>query len=115
MEASRGQYPSAVKFAEASIRLVPEGLRGYSLKANVCRRTGDFKGALAALARMSALDPAEPSIQLSLGDVAYQGGDRDQAREHWQRALELAPAGAEDLRGAVALRLSGHVPAELLR
>jgi tetratricopeptide (TPR) repeat protein len=115
MEASRGQYPSAVKFAEASIRLVPEGLRGYSLKANVCRRTGDFKGALAALARMSAIDPSEPSIQLSLGDVAYQDGDHDLAREHWQRALQLAPASADDLRGAASLRLSGHIPAELLR
>jgi tetratricopeptide (TPR) repeat protein len=114
MEASRGHYPSAAKFADESIRLVPSGLRGYSLKANVCRRMKDFKGAEAALAKLSSLDPDEPSIQLSLGDVSYQAGDADAAREHWRRALQLAPAGAAELRGAVGLRLSGNIPADAL-
>jgi tetratricopeptide (TPR) repeat protein len=112
MEASRGQFSSAAKFADSSIHLVPSGLRGYSLKANVCRRLRDFKGAEAALTKLSSLDPEEPSIQLSLGDVAYQAGDADAAREHWRRALQLAAAGAAELRSAVGLRLSGKVPAE---
>jgi Flp pilus assembly protein TadD len=115
MEASRGQYASAVKFAEESIHLVPDGIRGYSLKANVCRRTKDLKGAEAALAKMVSLEPAEPSIELSLGDVMYQDGDSDGAREHWQRALQLAPAGAKEVRDAAGLRLSGRVPADALR
>lgn len=112
LEASHGQFPKAVDFSEKSIRLVPSGLRGYALKANVCRRTGDFKGAANALAKMVSLDPDEPTIQLSLGDVLYQAGDRDGAREHWQRALQIAPATASDLRGALGLRLSEKITAE---
>jgi Flp pilus assembly protein TadD len=73
----------------------------------------DFRGAEQALEKMSALEPAEPMIQLSLGDVIYQAGDRDRAREHWQRALQLSPANATELRDALGLRLGGHVPADL--
>jgi len=112
LEASRGHFAQAVGFSEKSIRLVPGGMRGYSLKANACRRMGDFKGVAAALGKMSSLDPGEPAIQLSLGDVLYQDGDGDQAREHWRRALQLAPAGATELRNALSLRLAGRVPPE---
>jgi tetratricopeptide (TPR) repeat protein len=112
MEASRGQYAKAVAFSEESIRLVPAGLRGYALKANACGRMRDFKGAAQALAKMSSLDPEEPTLQLRLGDAVYQGGDRDGAREHWQRALQLAPAGATELRNALGLRLSGQISAD---
>jgi len=113
LEASRGHFEKAVSFSERSIRLVPNGMRGYGLKANACRKMKDFRGAEQALEKMSALEPAEPMIQLSLGDVIYQAGDRDRAREHWQRALQLSPANATELRDALGLRLGGHVPADL--
>jgi tetratricopeptide (TPR) repeat protein len=115
MEASRGELQKAAGFAEKSIALVPGAIRGYALKANICRHTGDVRGAEEALAKMAALDPGEPSILMSLGDVTFQAGDRDGARGHWQRALELAPAGAAELRTALGLRLSGRVPADALR
>jgi len=112
LEASRGHFAEAASFSEKSIRLVPDALRGYALKANVCKRMKDFKGAAQALGKMSALAPAEPSYQLGLGDAVYQGGDRDGARVYWQRALQLAPADATELRNALGLRLAGHVTSE---
>ncbi len=112
MEAARGHFDRAGMFAEKSIRFAPDGVRGYTLKANVCRRTGDFKGAVAALEKLSSLKPGEAAIQLSLGDAVYQAGDRDGARAHWQRALQLAPAEAADFKSAVAQRLSGRITAE---
>jgi len=110
LEASRGRYAEAVGYSEKSIRLVPDGLRGYALKANVCRRMRDFKGEAEAFAEMSSLKPGEPTFLLSLGDAVYMEGDRDGAREHWQRALLLAPADATELRSALGLRLEGRVP-----
>ncbi len=115
LEASRGRFPQALEYSEESIRLVPDGLRGYALKANVCRRLKDYKAAAGALKRLSALDPGEPTIQLNLGDVTYQDGDPAGAREHWQRALELAPANAAELRSALGLRLSGRYTAEMFQ
>lgn len=111
LEASRGRFGSAVLYAEKSIRLVPDGLRGYALKLNACMRLGDLKGEAQALERMTALQPGEAGLQLTLGDVLLQLGNNDQARAHWQRALELAPPGASELRDDLALRLSGSAPA----
>ncbi len=115
MDATRGHFDRAAALAEKSIRFAPEGARGYALKANVCRRTGDFKGAVAALEKLSSLRAGEPGIELSLGDAVYQAGDRDGAREHWQRALQLAPAEATEMRGALAQRLSGRISADTFK
>jgi tetratricopeptide (TPR) repeat protein len=111
LEASHGQFSQAERFSEKSIALAPDGLRGYALKANVCRRMRDFKGAAGALEKLGALEPDEPTIQLNLGDVLYQDGNRDGARERWQRALQLAPASATELRSALGLRLAGQFTA----
>jgi len=115
LEASEGNFAGAVNYAEESIRLSPGGMRGYALKANVCRHGGDFKGEEDALEKMSALQPGEPGLQLSLGDACYQEGDRDRAREHWQKALQLAPPEASELRGKLGLRLAGNVSPETFR
>jgi tetratricopeptide (TPR) repeat protein len=112
LEASRGRYAQAVSFAEKSIRFEPEGLRGYALKANACRRMRDFAGASAALEKLAAAKPGEPSLQLALGDTLYQKGDTEAARSHWKRALELAAPDAADLRDAIAVRMAGHFPGD---
>ncbi len=113
LEASRGRFAESLGYAEKSIRLLPDGVRGYALKANVCRHTKDLKGAAQALVKLCALEPGDPMTQLSLGDVLYQAGDRAGAREHWQMALQLAPADGAALRSALGLRLSGGAPPEL--
>jgi tetratricopeptide (TPR) repeat protein len=115
LDASQGRFPKALEYSEQSIHLVPGGLRGYALKANICRRLRDYKGAADALRKLSSLDPNEPTIQLNLGDVTYQDGDPAGAREHWQRALELAPADAAQLRSALGLRLSGRYTADMFQ
>ncbi|HEY1764502.1 MAG TPA: tetratricopeptide repeat protein [Opitutaceae bacterium] len=109
LEAARGRYADAVSYAEKSIRFVPDGVRGYALKANVCRRMRDFKGAAEALNKLASVKPGDPSVELSLGDSLYQEGDRDAARTHWEHALQAAPANASDLRNAISLRLAGHI------
>ena len=108
--AGHGSFPEAVAYAEKSIALVPDGLRGYALKANACRRMGDTAGAVRAIETMAALAPGDPSLPMSLGDALYEGGRRDEARAHWRRALEMAPADAAELRGALAQRLAAGLP-----
>jgi len=108
--ASTGRFGMAVTYAEKSIKLAPDEFRGYALKANACRRLGDMKGAEQALERMAALQPADPTLQMDLGDALLQTGDRVQARAHWQRALELAPPAASGLRDELSMRLSAGAP-----
>ena len=115
LAAADGHFAQAAAFSDKSIGLVPGGLRGYALKVNVCKRTGDLKGAMDALERMAALEPNDPAIRLGLGDIVYQEGDREKAREYWLQALQLAPSDAAELRTAARLRLSGQVSAETFR
>jgi tetratricopeptide (TPR) repeat protein len=110
--AASGDFAGALRLSEKSIALMPSGMRGYTLKAKACLRLRDYKGAVQALGKMASLHPAEPNLQLYLGDAVYLGGDAQGARQHWQRALELAPQDASELRDAVQLRISGHVPAD---
>jgi tetratricopeptide (TPR) repeat protein len=110
--AASGDFAGALRLSEKSIALMPAGMRGYTLKAKACLRLRDYKGAAQALGKMASLQPAEPNLQLYLGDAVYLGGDAQGARRHWQRALELAPQDASELRDAVQLRISGHVPAD---
>jgi tetratricopeptide (TPR) repeat protein len=107
LDASRGKLGTAIVYADKSIRLVPDGISGYALKANACRSLGDTKGLAQALGRMAELDPSNPKLQLDLGDALLHAGGRDQAREHWKRALELAPAGPSEMRDDLTMRLSG--------
>ncbi|HEY5080269.1 MAG TPA: tetratricopeptide repeat protein, partial [Opitutaceae bacterium] len=114
LQASQGHYAQAVAFSEKSIALNPGGFRGFALKANASMRMKDYKRAKEALATMAALQPANPSVRMSLGDMEYQDGDREAARQDWQRALQLAPADAAEMKEAIARRLAGHFPSEAL-
>lgn len=115
LAASGGNFAAAQDYAEKSIALMPAKERGYALKAKACHRRGDYRGAADALGKLSALVPSEPLPQQDRGDELFLAGDPDGARPCWQRALELAPADAADLRAALELRLSGRATAELIK
>jgi tetratricopeptide (TPR) repeat protein len=108
LEASQGRFADAVQFSEKSIRLAPGGIRGYALKANASMHMKDYKGAAQALGKMASLEADNPSIRMRLGDMEFQEGDRAGAREDWQKALQLAPADAAELREALGRRLAGQ-------
>ncbi len=112
LEASEGRYAQAVSFSQKSIALAPEGLRGYALEAKASLRMRDFKRAREALGRMVSLDPGNADIRMNLGDAEYGDGEGEAARQDWQKALQLAPAAASDLKEELAQRLSGRRPSE---
>lgn len=109
-EEQKGQLSDAVtKYFDKAIVLVPTNPNGYARKAGACAQLGHFGDAAGALQKLQSLEPANPTVYLSLGDVLYQGGDRDQARRNWERALELTPAGDAPLRDALGTRLDGPI------
>ena len=59
---------------------------------------GDFKGATAALEKVTEADPSNPDGWVNLGRVAVQEGDMERARTVLQKALALNPeSGAGEL------------------
>jgi Flp pilus assembly protein TadD len=109
-EEEKGRLSEAVaKYFDKAIALIPGNPNGYARKAAACAQMGRFGDAAGALQTLQALQPGNPTVYLSLGDVLYQGGDRDQARRNWQRALELTRSGDSQLREALGSRLEGPI------
>ncbi len=114
-EAERGDLAGAANYFEKAIQVAPTDLNGYAGKAQVCAQLGQFRRAADALGKMASLDPKNPTIQLSLGDVLYQGGESEAARRSWQAALRLTPAHDSGLRAVLGQRLSGNITPETFK
>jgi TPR repeat protein len=56
---------------------------------------GRFHEALPPLCDAARRDPGHPEVQAHLGDALWRLGRKDQARQQWQRALELAEQPSE--------------------
>jgi tetratricopeptide (TPR) repeat protein len=115
-EEEKGRLEDAVtNYYDKAILLVPDNPVAYARKAAACAQLGQFAPAAEALQRLAALQPANPTVFLSLGDVLYKGGNRGLARENWQKALALAAAGSPDLRSAIGQRLNGPITDDTFR
>jgi tetratricopeptide (TPR) repeat protein len=107
---AKGKLEGAVEdYFDRAILLVPANPNGYARKAAACARLGQFGKAAEALERLETLQPRNPTVYLSLGDVLYQGGHADEARLDWQKALVLTAAGNTELRDAIGQRLNGPI------
>ena len=114
-EVEKGHLPEAANLFDKAIHLAPADLQGYAGKASVCVQLKQFRRAAEALEKMAGLQPDNPTIFLSLGDVWYQDGDAEQARRQWQKALQLTATGDLDLRNALGDRLGGRITAETFK
>ncbi len=74
-----------------------------------------FRPAAEALTRLAALQPDNPTIEISLGDMLYQAGDAAAARSQWEQALKLAAPADTGLRAALAARLNGPITPEFFQ
>ncbi len=114
-EAGKGNWPATGQYAERAIGLDPASLLAYEEEAIACSELKQFRRAAEAFQKMAALQPDNPAILLRLGDMCYQDGAVDQARQHWQHALQLTAAGGGELRDALDLRLNGQVSPETFK
>ncbi len=114
-EAEAGAWPAAAGHYENLSRVVPTGLEGFAGWANACVQLKQFSRAARALEKMAVLDPDNPTIYLSLGDVLYQDGRVDPARRNWTKAKSLVASGDGALAAALDRRLSGPVTPDLFK
>jgi tetratricopeptide (TPR) repeat protein len=114
-ESEKGNFAIAADYYEKAARLNPTDLDAYAGKANACVTLKQFRRAAEALEEMTSLQPDNPTIHLSLGDVVYQEGNVAEARRHWEKALQLDPPGETEMRNALNERLGGHVTSETFK
>ncbi len=115
-ESARGQGALAVtKFFDRAIRLAPDNAAAYADKAKACAKLGQLSDAEAALQTLQTLQPRNPTVYLSLGDVLFEDGKREEARRNWQQAYDLTPERSTELRAALSSRLTAPAPEAALR
>jgi tetratricopeptide (TPR) repeat protein len=114
-ESEKANFADAADHYEKAARLDPTNLDAFAGVANVCVVLKQFHRAAEALQKMALLQPDNPTIHLSLGDVVYQDGNLTEARRHWEKALQLDPAGETEMRSALNDRLAGRITADTFK
>jgi predicted Zn-dependent protease len=115
LEQSGNPADAVSKYYDKAIHLAPDNPNGYAREAAAWARLSEFDKAAEALRQLQKLQPSNPTVCLSLGDVLYQVGQRDEARAEWQKALTLASADNPGLRDAIGQRLNGPITDDTFR
>jgi len=91
MLADRGKkLDYAKKLIEKAVSISPENAAFQDSYGWVYYQLGDYKNAVTHLKKAVSLD-SDPIIFDHLGDAYKASGDLDNAREWWQKALDLSP------------------------
>lgn len=77
----------------------------YASCADASARAGDITTAIATLRKLAGLQPKNPTVLLTLGDLLAQDGQLSQAKTQWQLAEKWAPTGDSTLRNEIWQRL----------
>jgi tetratricopeptide (TPR) repeat protein len=108
-ETAKNHLAHALALYDKAVLWAPKALEVYQGKAGVLVQLKRFHEAADVLGEMTALQPDNPTLFLSLGDVCFQNGEAPEAQRHWQHALKLTPVGDAELRKALDNRLAGKV------
>ena len=112
---SSGADADAVGFLDKAIALDPANPNALAHKAALCAQARKFADAADALEKLRDLQPNNPTIYLSLGDVLYHEGKPDEARVDWHRAMLLTSSGNTALREALNARIDAPITEDTFR
>jgi len=113
MQASAGHTEEASDVYQKAGRISPAGVDALGQLAGELAQTRQFRAAAGVLARLAVLQPANPTVQLSLGDMLYQAGDAAAAKTHWEKAQSGISSNDAALRDALNARLGNRITPEL--
>jgi Flp pilus assembly protein TadD len=82
---------SALLDADRSLRLDPDAVPSYHIKAAALARFGKGRAARSALTEAARREPRDFVTWALLGDLAVRMGRPDEARRHYRRAAALNP------------------------
>jgi tetratricopeptide (TPR) repeat protein len=112
---SGGSSTAALQLVEKASLLAPNEPAAYALKAELGVRSKVYSSAVDALGKLLVLQPSNPTVYLSLGDVLYEEGDRAGAERNWRLALGYVSANDSELRAAISKRINGPISEETFR
>jgi len=69
--------------------LAPEDPLGWLLSATLARRIGNLAKAKKDIAEADKLASGDPAIALEAGNIAFEAGDRINAKANWEQAVKI--------------------------
>ena len=88
----RGRYEEAAAAIERAITEDPSLTAAHKNAGDLQYRAGHYENALECYLRAVRLDPnLGGDVYLKLGNIRYRRRERDEAVQHWERSLALAP------------------------
>jgi tetratricopeptide (TPR) repeat protein len=87
----QGRHPEAIAAFSAVIRRLPAFAEGWNKRATAYFLAGDFKRSLADCDEVVKRNPSHFGALSGYGQIHFQLGQYDKAREYWRRALEVNP------------------------
>ncbi len=82
-------YEKAKKEFEMVHKLAPQDPLGWLLSATLARRMGNLPLAKADIAVAAKLAARDSAVALEAGNIAYAGGDAEQAKANWEKSVEM--------------------------
>lgn len=70
--------------------LAPEDPLGWLLSATLARRMSNLELAKKHIGEADQRAPGDPAIALEAGNIAFEAGDRVNAKDNWEKAIEIA-------------------------
>jgi tetratricopeptide (TPR) repeat protein len=88
----RGRYEEAAAAAERAVTEDPSHAPAHKNAGDLYYRAGRYEDALECYLRAIRADPnLGGDVYLKLGNIRYRRRERDEAVQHWERSLALAP------------------------
>ncbi len=109
-----GQPERAAAEADLALRLAPERVELYGIRARARQRAGDFRGAVEDFSRTIERFPGQAVLHCDRGNVYLKLDEYREARADFERALELDPTHIEaHTRRGIALENLGDLEGAL--
>jgi tetratricopeptide (TPR) repeat protein len=99
-----GKLPEAEKEYREILKVARTDPDNWMGLANVCLREGKVQDAQDAIDTAEQLDPKRADIHAARARILRAGGNRNEARAEFQKALNLDPASTEARNGLTSLR-----------
>ncbi|MEP2988075.1 MAG: hypothetical protein ABJQ18_02640 [Parasphingorhabdus sp.] len=82
-------YPAAKAEFAMVHQLAPEDPLGWLLSATLARRMGDLELARNDILVADQRAPGDPAIALEAGNIAFESGDKINAKANWGKAVQI--------------------------
>jgi len=103
LDSMAGNMASAVSRLTDVVKTSPDNMRAWAALAVIAAQAGDERQLQAALTKLEETKMVQPTIRLTLAQLAWQRDDHVAARRHYEELLRTQPGNVSALEGILRI------------